>query len=188
MVGINTVRRDDPELTCRLPDCPSPVRVVLDSDLNIPESAKVVTSATEVKTVVAVSRRGLTREREEKKIRLSEMGVVVIQVNEITPGRLSIQNLLSELMKQNIYSVYVEGGGAVITSFLNAGAVDRMIVVVAPILIGKGVHSIGDLGVKNLSEAMRPAKVSTYAQGSDFVWNLEFQKKGLYGKGSSTLF
>jgi riboflavin biosynthesis pyrimidine reductase len=69
----------------------------------------------------------------------------------------------------------VEGGGAVITSFLRARLVDRLVVVTAPVLIGSGVAAVGDLGVEHLSEALRPDRARVRRAGADLVWELAFR-------------
>ncbi|RKX17488.1 MAG: 5-amino-6-(5-phosphoribosylamino)uracil reductase, partial [Candidatus Zixiibacteriota bacterium] len=63
----------------------------------------------------------------------------------------------------------VEGGAMVITSFLKQNMVDRIIVIVAPILIGRGVEAVTDLHIKDISQALKLKNVEYKKMGSDFV-------------------
>jgi riboflavin biosynthesis pyrimidine reductase len=62
----------------------------------------------------------------------------------------------------------------VITSFLRERLVHRLLVVVAPLLIGEGVQAVGDLQVRALSEALRPRRHWVRRCGRERVWELEF--------------
>jgi riboflavin biosynthesis pyrimidine reductase len=65
----------------------------------------------------------------------------------------------------------------VITSFLRAGLVHRMIVITAPLLIGRGVEAIGELGTASLAQALRPRRSRVRRLGSDRVWELIFDER-----------
>jgi riboflavin-specific deaminase-like protein len=171
LVGIGTVLRDDPELTCRLRGCASPVRVVLDSRLRLPLESAVVRTIDRAPTVaVAVS--GVDPAARE---RLEAAGVQVAVVPADDAGRPALPGLVEFLEGQGYRSLFVEGGGAVITSFLRARLVDRLVVVTAPVLIGSGVAAVGDLGVEHLSEALRPDRARVRRAGADLVWELAFR-------------
>jgi riboflavin biosynthesis pyrimidine reductase len=70
----------------------------------------------------------------------------------------------------------VEGGSAVITSFIRQRVVDRMVIVSAPVLIGRGTDAVGDLGVTALSDAVRGKTVRVRQMGQDIVWEVEFER------------
>ena len=140
LVGINTVMADDPELTARLEghDPRQPLRVVLDSNLRIRQSAKVVGA----NTLIATTRPG--------RVGLAE----AIKLPAAPDGRVSLPDLLDELGKRDILSVLVEGGAAVHAAMFAAGLVDKLHAYVAPRLIGgktapgpmsgEGITSLGD--------------------------------------------
>jgi riboflavin biosynthesis pyrimidine reductase len=81
--------------------------------------------------------------------------------------------VLDRLAAWGIETLYVEGGSSVITAFLKAGLVDRLIVVTAPMMIGQGIPSVGDLGVDSLDAALRFRTVRLDRKGDDVVWELE---------------
>src|SRR5260370_40506874 len=93
LVGINTIMADAPELTTRLDvqDARQPLRIVLDSQLRIRQSARVVGS----NTVIATTKPG--------RVGLAEG----LKLPATTDGRVSIDNLLNELGKSNVLSVLV---------------------------------------------------------------------------------
>jgi riboflavin biosynthesis pyrimidine reductase len=84
---------------------------------------------------------------------------------------INIGRLLEALGRRGIKSLLVEGGQRIITSFLAARTADRVIAIVAPKIIGKGIESIGDLGIANISDALTFASMSTLKLGPDIVFD-----------------
>ena len=175
LVGIGTVLRDDPELTCRLPGCESPVRVILDSGLRIPLASKIVRSAEEVPSIVFC----LSSADGDRINKLEKRGVEVVELPAAThgtalgsSGAMELREILSRLASRGLDSIYVEGGGRVITGFLSDGLVDRLVVVTAPIIIGNGVRAIGDLGVERLIDSIRPKVLGHRLIGDESVFEL----------------
>jgi riboflavin-specific deaminase-like protein len=168
LVGIGTVERDDPLLTCRLPGCPSPVRVVLDTGLRLGETSRIAATADRYATVVCA-----VDPDPQKAERLTRRGVRVEPVPPAPAGGVALPAVLDRLAAWGIETLYVEGGSSVITAFLKAGLVDRLIVVTAPMMIGQGIPSVGDLGVDALDSALRFRTVRLDRKGDDVVWELE---------------
>ena len=172
LVGIGTVLKDDPELTCRIPDSDSPCRVILDSKLRIPITSSIVRTSREIKTIIICA----DGASDERKKRLESRDITVQTVSIGIDDRLDLLEILTILYRNGFRSVFVEGGSAVITSFLKGGFVNRMIIVVAPIIIGEGIPAVGDLDVSTLSEILKPASHSVRKQGEDLVWELQFHE------------
>ncbi len=168
LVGINTVIADDPELSCRLPDCPSPVRVVFDSKLRLPLESKICRTADRYRTIV-LTVSGDT----EKAARLEGLGIDVRRTGN-DGGRISLDDAVGLLKTASLETLFVEGGAGLITSFVRAGRVDRMLVVIAPLIIGSGIEAIGDLGIRDLADALKPVSADYRRLGSDLVWDLRF--------------
>jgi diaminohydroxyphosphoribosylaminopyrimidine deaminase / 5-amino-6-(5-phosphoribosylamino)uracil reductase len=157
LVGIKTVIADDPELTARLDgeDLRQPLRVVLDSQLRIRQSARVVGP----NTLIATTRAG--------RVGLAD----VVTLPAADDGRVSLPDLLDELGRRNILSVLVEGGGEVHAAMFERGLVDKVYAYVAPKLIG-GRDAPGPLGGKGserLSEATNLNEVDVTRLGEDFL-------------------
>ena len=170
LVGIGTVLRDDPELSCRLPGVQrSPLRVILDSRLQLPERSKIVQSASRFRSVVITA----PGSRPARRRRLEEQQITVLETPRAEDG-IDLAAALRTLAELGVRSVLVEGGSAVITSFVRRRLVDRMIVVIAPLIIGDGTQAVGDLGFEQLEQAIRLKPQAPRQYGADLVWELEF--------------
>ncbi len=148
LVGINTVVADDPQLTVRDAPGASPLRIVLDPTLRIPTDIKLFRSDQDVRLLIAYSH--ATNESIQELSRFSH--VELLQCNKETDGRISIADFLQHLGNKGILTLLVEGGKSVISSFLRAGAVDEVVLFIAPKILGAGIpwtdfpaaHSIAD--------------------------------------------
>ncbi|HDD35572.1 MAG TPA: bifunctional diaminohydroxyphosphoribosylaminopyrimidine deaminase/5-amino-6-(5-phosphoribosylamino)uracil reductase RibD [Candidatus Desulfofervidus auxilii] len=158
LVGINTVLKDDPALTTRLPKKKGrdPVRIILDTHLRIPLNAKVLHLNSDAKTVIVTAFDVLT----EKVKVLETMGVEVWQIG-LENGQLSLRELLALLGKKGIMSVLVEGGAKVATSFLKQKLVDKIYFFYAPKIVGREhLSMVGELGISSLKKAIQFKDVS----------------------------
>lgn len=167
LVGIGTVLADDPQLTVRMIKGRNPLRVIIDSHLRIPQEAKVLQG--DAPTLIATA----SVAPKEKAQALRQMGIEVVEVGG---ERVELSRLLKELASRGVLSLLVEGGQGVITSFLREGLADEVVVIVAPLLIGRGVEAIGDLGVRTLKEAKTLRGVKLRRIGQD--WILEAKLRG----------
>jgi diaminohydroxyphosphoribosylaminopyrimidine deaminase/5-amino-6-(5-phosphoribosylamino)uracil reductase len=166
MVGIGTVLADDPLLTVRAVKGRNPLRIVLDSRLRTPRNAQVLQG--EAKTLIVT-----TETHAEKKVHtIQKGGKEVLAVQRDTQGRVDIKTLLEVLAERGISSVLVEGGGAIITSLLQGGLVKRMVVITAPLIVGKGIEGIGDLRITELKQAIRPSSYKVSTVGEDVIFDL----------------
>lgn len=162
MVGVGTVLNDDPQLTVRLVPGPSPTRVILDSRLRSPLTATVFDDA--APTVVISTERSDPMKRAELRDR-----DVAVHVVPAGPGGVDIRAALSLLWKLGISSLLVEGGQRIITSLLRAERADRVVVAVAPVVLGRGVEGVGDLSVARVSEGIALTNASVALAGADVV-------------------
>jgi len=154
LVGIGTVLRDDPLLTTRLgiADQRDPIRVVVDNLARLPLRAKAVNRASTAPTILAVSQMAPRTKLEA----LEREGVQVIVV-ESSPRRVSLERLIEALGKRGILSVMIEGGAEINASALREGIVDKVLVFLAPILIGgkSTPTAVGGDGIESLTQAVR---------------------------------
>ena len=147
LVGSGTVTKDDPELTCRLVRGRDPLRVVVDSKLKIHPDARVLQDQARARTLVFT-----TSGHDRKKIRvLVERG---IEVRVAGTGQVELSTVLKELGKRQVSSLLVEGGAGVLTSFIRERLADRLIIISAPKIFGKGTDAIGELAVKTVDQAI----------------------------------
>ena len=165
LVGVGTIIADDPQLTTRLIDGPSPLRVVLDSRLRIPEGSRVLNDGA-TKTVVATTSQAVP----SRLGALRALGADVLVLPQDRHGRVELTALITALEKRGLRSLLVEGGSAVITSVLRAGICDELVVCIAPRVLGSGIESVGDLGISRLSEALAIGDTSIERMGEDIVF------------------
>lgn len=167
LVGAGTVIADDPLLTARLRGARDPVRVVLDSTLRSPLDAKLVRTARDVPTIFATTERAPVRKRRA----LERAGVTVLALPATREGRVDLEALLDALCEREINGLLVEGGAEVHGAFLDARLVQKVVLFVAPILIGgtDAPVAFGGRGVAELAEALELEGLETAHVGRDLM-------------------
>jgi riboflavin-specific deaminase-like protein len=156
------VLADDPQLTVRMVPGASPIRVVLDSTLRIPDDARVL--ADEAATAVVTTRASSAERRDD----LRRRGVSVLVVPGADRGVDPVA-ALEALRRIGVRSLLVEGGAGVITSLLSSGLVDRLIVGIAPRLLGSGTDAVRDLGVTEVASSLRIERRTVHVAGDDVL-------------------
>jgi diaminohydroxyphosphoribosylaminopyrimidine deaminase/5-amino-6-(5-phosphoribosylamino)uracil reductase len=153
LVGIGTVRSDDPLLTCRLPgmEARSPVRVVLDRSLRIPGTSRLVHAARETPLWVMTS----SLSEAPAAMKLGAAGAQVIRVaTTATPPGLDLLAVLHALADKGITRLLVEGGARVASSFIAAGLVDEVWLLRGPDAIGAdGVAALDALPLSAITQS-----------------------------------
>ena len=165
MVGIGTVLADDPRLTVRDVDTGvptrQPLRVVVDSRLRTPESARVLI---EPGRVVLASATG----EDEPADPWKGVGVGVEAVPS-GDGSVDLAELLRRLGARDVTSVLVEGGGTLLGSLFDNRLVDKVVAFIAPSIIGgKAARSpVGGTGAGRITDALRLDRVEVKTFGAD---------------------
>ena len=174
-VGIDTVLADDPLLTCRRQDEPGnqPLRVVLDSRLRIPEDCALVRSCAQGEAPLAVATCASVddpaTDAGAKAQRLHALGVEVLHVPQDAVGHVAVRPLLSALGEKGIDSLLVEGGSGIHGAFFDEGAVDEVVVYLAPKVVG-GADAPGPVagaGAARMAEAAVLGRPRAHALGDD---------------------
>lgn len=163
MVGANTALVDNPSLTDRSgkPRRRPLVRVILDNRLRLPLDSTLVTTTDTAPAAV------FTNNIDPEAVsRLTSRGVDVVPVEG---GARNLRLVLDELYKREIQSVLVEGGTGVAGAFVDARLVDKLTLIVAPMVIGgsDAPVAIGGAGISQLSEAMKLNNVQLDRLGDD---------------------
>ena len=147
MVGVNTVLRDNPELTPRLYKGKDPLKIVVDSNLKIPRNCNLMKDPPRL--VVATT----TKASKSDVQKLQDKGIRVI-ITKPDKGMVDLRELMKELGKSEIISIMIEGGSELNSSAINAGLVDKIMIFTAPKLIGNGKGAIGNLGITKIAKAI----------------------------------
>lgn len=185
IVGVDTIRADDPALTARgVPVRRTALRVVMDSCLRTSPSAKIVRTADTSPTLICTTEAGWDRRSIRRQ--LERAGCEVICLRSVSGGRaqpmrVSPAAILRELHRRQMTNVLVEGGGRVLGSFLDAGLADEACIFVAPRLIG-GEQAPGPLrgrGPRIMRELPALAAVKVRRLGDDLCYNVVFRRASL---------
>ena len=165
MVGVGMGYKDDPRLTVRLATGRDPLRVVVDSTLRTPLTAAILKEGAAPGTVLAVTDRAPAAKRDE----VRALGATVLCLPTNTGGRVDLVALLAALDDRGVGSVLVEGGAGMITALLRDRLADRLVVCVAPKLLGAGIEAVGDLGIRELARTLIMADTSVTSCAGDLV-------------------
>jgi diaminohydroxyphosphoribosylaminopyrimidine deaminase/5-amino-6-(5-phosphoribosylamino)uracil reductase len=138
LVGIDTVRADDPRLTARTEEGPArdPVRIVIDPSLKIDEDARMLHLVSDAETIIVTGEKidpAKAARLKKNRIRIWPMPLV--------KGKIDFNRLLDDLGKREVTHLLIEGGGGIIGSAFRAGIVDKALFFFAPKIMG------GDDGV-----------------------------------------
>jgi diaminohydroxyphosphoribosylaminopyrimidine deaminase/5-amino-6-(5-phosphoribosylamino)uracil reductase len=168
MVGINTVLRDDPLLTTRLPSGvgKDPIRIVVDSQLRTPLAAKLLTASPTARTMIATT----TAAPRDKQRQLEARGAEVLVIDGDGP-RVPLGPLMDQLGARQVTSILLEGGGELHGAALRAGIVEKVLYFLAPKLIGgrSAPMAIAGEGFARLAEAVTLERVHITQLDEDFL-------------------
>ena len=168
VVGAGTIASDDPRLTVREVEGDNPVRVVLDPDGRLDPTRRVF--ADRSARTVHVRREMPGRDREARE---SDASVLVLPVD--AQGLFEPTVVVSALHDLGLMHVLIEGGGVTVSRFLQARAVDRLHVTVAPLIIGSGKPAFTLDPVDTLSGAWRPP-CRLFRLGEDVLFDLDLRE------------
>ena len=165
MVGIGTVLADDPMLNTRFEGGRSPVRIICDSRLRIPEDCAIAKSAREYETIVACA-----SAEPGKRRRLEALGIQVLEL-AAADGSVDLEALMRVLGEKKIDSILLEGGGTLSDSMLRLGLVHEVKAFVAPKLFGgAGAKTpVEGSGVELPDQAVRLSLEKVTAVGEDLL-------------------
>jgi len=172
MVGVGTILSDDPLLTVRLAQGTDPLRVVVDSALRTPLTARVLTSDT-AHTVLATT----DAAPPQRVTAVCGLGARVYRLPK-REGRVDLPALLHALAAEGIQSVLVEGGAGLVTELLRLRCADRVAIFIAPKLTGAGIEAVGDLGTRTIGDALTFAEPSVDTIGQDILFRGYIQWPG----------
>ncbi|MDQ0315995.1 RibD family protein [Amorphus orientalis] len=166
IVGVGTVIADDPRLTVRLVDGPSPVRVVIDPRGRIPRIARMFSDASTDIVVITQDTGPLDLPSFVKVVRLPGDG----------KGRIDPKAIREVLFGLGYRRMLVEGGPNTVSAFLEADALDRLHLLVAPVIIGAGPAGVSLAPTDALSDARRPVTTS-HRLGDEIVFDCDLRRQ-----------
>ena len=179
IVGAGTIAADDPRLTVREAEGDNPVRVVIDPNGRLDRSRQVFRDGAAPTVVI---RRSLKEDPERRRAEreasartcLAPGGDTAIDLPAGPSGTIDPHDVLAALRDRGCRRFLIEGGGVTVSRFLDAGAVDRLHVAVAPLLIGSGRPAFTLAPIANLEQAIRPA-CRVFRLGEDVLFDLDLR-------------
>jgi diaminohydroxyphosphoribosylaminopyrimidine deaminase / 5-amino-6-(5-phosphoribosylamino)uracil reductase len=160
VVGVGTAAADDPQLTVRHVAGPNPARVVIDPKGRLSGQAKLLTADGVRRLVVTAGTGGLVPD-----------GVELV-VLPATDGRIEPSAILAALAERGLRRILIEGGADTVSRFLSAGCLDRLHVVVAPIILGSGRPGITLPPIERADQALR-APVRPHRLGDEVLFDVD---------------
>lgn len=160
LTGIGTILADDPLLTVRGVSGRTPLRVILDRKLMMPESAKIM-DVSEGPVLIITGKNPDT----EKEKRLREKGVEVIQLD--CAADCEIDTILALLCEKGVNYLMIEAGAGVAGSFLSSGRVDELALFLAPKIFGCGKSWTDGVKIEKITEALELKSSVTTKVGAD---------------------
>lgn len=164
LVGANTVLHDDPQLTVRLCAGSNPVRVVIDPEHRLDGSQRVFRDGSAPTLIlVAADRAGAERQWGQA------------EVVPVTRGHQGLDpcEIRRILALRGLSWLFVEGGGITVSRFLAAGALDRLQITVAPVILGSGRPSLVLPEIHDLAHSLRP-RTRRFLLGDDTMIECDF--------------
>ena len=167
-VGVNTVLRDDPQLTARDADGKplkrQPLRVIFDGTARTSPDARLLKEPGH--TLIAVTEAPANRVQS-----LRDAGAEVLQLPTSHGRNVDPGALMEELGKRGLLSLLVEGGGTLFGSLFDAHLVDKIAAFIAPVIIGghDAPSAVGGTGIANMTESLRLERVRVERLGEDLL-------------------
>jgi riboflavin-specific deaminase-like protein len=144
VVGVGTAIADDPQLTVRRVAGPNPARVVIDPRGRLLRTAKVLAEDGSARLIISCE-----GARAEHAAGIETVGLPAAD------GNIAPAAILAALSARGYRRILIEGGAHTVSRFLAAGCLDRLHVVVAPIIIGAGPSSVTLAPIDRLDKALR---------------------------------
>jgi diaminohydroxyphosphoribosylaminopyrimidine deaminase/5-amino-6-(5-phosphoribosylamino)uracil reductase len=157
LIGVGTASIDDPQLTVRRVSGPSPARVIIDPNGRLPTTARVLV-ADGIRRLV-ITRRGIPNQLPH--------GVEIVGLPD-SDGRIAPAAIMAALAERGFRRVLVEGGANTVSRFLEARCLDRLHMVIAPIIIGAGPSSVTLPPIARVEHALR-APIRAHVLGEELL-------------------
>lgn len=158
LIGNGTLSLDDSKLTTKLAKGPNPIRVLLSASGRINRRRTMFTNGAAPTYIATAAKSDLKQNGDFE----------IIRVKKLKSG-LDLKDLLTKLGKLDVVSLVVEGGSQVLTSFIKQRMADKIMIVIAPIVIGDGIPAFRNLGVKTIKDSIALEGMEWIKSGPDLL-------------------
>ena len=173
LVGAGTVRHDDPKLTTRLVEGPSPVRVVIDSRRSLGDQFGLFQPGPEDGPQGTPETLVLCAEAAFDRPRLGRALVIPVAADS---GGCRPEAVLAALAVRGLKRVFIEGGGQTVSRFLYAGCLDFLQICISPTIIGGGRPGISGPEIATMDEALR-LEGEAIRMGRDILHHFRLERR-----------
>lgn len=163
VIGVGTVCADDPQLTVRRVNGPNPARVVIDPHGRLPNCARLLRR--NGRTIV------ITAEDSGRPLKGTETLSLPARGGQIAPA-----DVLTGLAKLGLRRILIEGGANTLSRFVQARCLDRLHILVAPLILGAGPPSFAFGSIDRVDEALHPAACA-HRLGNDMLFDCDLSTK-----------
>ncbi len=164
VVGAKTVLADDPLLTVRRVAGRQPARVVIDPNARVPADARCYASDGTPCVVIRKDHRSAAGRAE------------ALVVEPDATGQIAPHAITAALYARGFKTILVEGGASTVSAFLDAGAVDRLHLLIAPVILGSGITGLSLAPIAGLDEAVRPRAHVHVLDDGDVLFDCDLRK------------
>ena len=165
VVGVGTVVADDPLLNVRRGAGVSPARIIIDPQGRMPARARCLHR--DGAAVFVISAAGAPRGD----------GATSIAVPRQADGRIAPAAIIAALFARGLRRLLVEGGANTISAFIDAGCIDRLHLLVAPMILGSGKPGLALAPITSLSRALRPKTTLYPLSGGDVLFDCDLRSQ-----------
>jgi diaminohydroxyphosphoribosylaminopyrimidine deaminase / 5-amino-6-(5-phosphoribosylamino)uracil reductase len=165
IVGIGTVLADDPMLDVRRVEGTSPARIVIDPKWKLPKEARLLKNDG-TRRIVIGNRKNPDLPHEVEQLILSSQD-----------GYFSPEIILKALGQRGFKRILIEGGAQTLSHFLQQEGLDRLHLIVSPVILGAGHAGINYAPPSCLAKALRPQSRCVMLEGGDVLFDLDLQKQ-----------
>ena len=155
VVGSNTIKKDNPQLTTRKIKGSNPKRIIIDGSLSLTNKYKIFNDG--YQNII------FTKSKKNKKLK----NTTIIKLD----NKNFTKNIIKQINKLEYKYILIEGGSKTISEFINNKYIDLLQFIIAPVIIGSGINSLNLKKITNLKKAIRP-KYSYNFLSKEFVINL----------------
>jgi diaminohydroxyphosphoribosylaminopyrimidine deaminase/5-amino-6-(5-phosphoribosylamino)uracil reductase len=180
LIGGRTLSLDNPRLTIRNPQIENPkqpLRIVLTKLEQLNFTWNLISDDFRSKTVIVTTNKDYIKNAKRVKM-LTELGVEVVSLQENMQGYVDLHELMGELASRKLTSILVEGGTTLVTQFLKIGLYDKLSLFIAPLIIGEGQDSFGQLHIEKLSNAITFDDFQYEFLGKDILFTAYRKREG----------
>jgi diaminohydroxyphosphoribosylaminopyrimidine deaminase/5-amino-6-(5-phosphoribosylamino)uracil reductase len=175
IVGVNTIIRDNPQLSCKVPGGIDPVKVILDSQAKTPLNSKIFIKSSRVdhrpNVIIAVSNQAPDERMKALKAAGAEVIVCSDEKDDNPYPRVNLKKLLYSLGKKGFTSLLMESGGNLNASAVEEGIVDKVTIFITPRIVGgkDALTPVEGGGISLMSEAVELKDIDYKKIGKDLL-------------------